>query len=128
MGIIGSLLRNAQDGSGGGRGRRLGFLHKVAVVPEVAVEESGELGGAGAEGGASAFEEEDGDDASVLGVGIGGEPAVAGAVVGASSGLAHDGKLVEVGAQAAGCTVDRCRVHAVLNFGDDGGDVEGAFY
>src|SRR5271166_62050 len=97
---------------------------EVAVIPKIAVEVAGQFGSLGAERGTSALEEDDGDDASVLGIGIGGEPAEAGAVVGAGAGFAHDGELVEVSFQGArGSVLDRC-LHAVLNFGNEVSDVQ----
>ena len=81
------------------------FVGKVVFVPEVLVELASELGGARAEGGAAALEEEDGDQAALGSIGIGGEPAEPGSVVGAGAGFAEDGELVEVGAEAAGGSV-----------------------
>src|SRR5271166_6131790 len=66
------------------------FGSEVAVIPEIAVEVAGQLGGLGSEGGTSALEEDDSDDSPILGIGVGGEPAEAGAVVGACTRLAHD--------------------------------------
>ena len=95
-------------------GSLLALVGEVVAVPEVLVELAGQLGGAGAEGGPSAFEEEDGDQAALRRIGVGGEPAEAGSVVGAGSGLAEDGQFVEVGAQAAGGAVLDRAGHAVL--------------
>src|SRR3984885_13052225 len=80
------------------RRRGIGWilLCKVAVVPQVAVEDAGQLRGLGAEGRPPAFEEEHGHDAAIVSIRIGGKPAEARPVVRAGAGLAQHWKLAEV--------------------------------
>src|SRR5580658_9816816 len=99
---------------------------EVVAIPEAAIEEAGELGGAGPEDRTAALEEEDGYEAALGRIGEGREPAETGAFVGAGAGFAEDGELVEVDAEAAGGAVLDCAGHAVLEVGDEAGDVKGA--
>src|SRR5205823_14732301 len=69
------------------RGYR-GLFQEEAVIVEVAIQPAGDLGGFRAEGGASAAQEDDGDDLAVVGVCERGEPAEAGPIFGAGAGLA----------------------------------------
>lgn len=94
------------------------------MIVQSAVELAAEFSGLGAEGGASAFKEEDGHDSAVLSVGVRGEPAEAGAVFGAGAGLAQDLFFTEVEAQAAGGAVLDCAHHAFCNFRDERTDGE----
>src|SRR5262249_45485961 len=102
------------------------FSSEVALVPQIAVEDAGQLSCFGAEGGASTFEEEDGHDAAILRVSIRGEPAEAGAIVRAGAGLAHYWELVEIGAERTGSAVLDGSMHAILNFRDELTDIESA--
>ena len=126
--LCGALHRGRRlrgGGQRGGLGYRGVLLGKIVVVPEILVELAGELGGAGTEGRPAAFQEEDRDQAALGRVGLGGEPAEAGSVVGACSGLAKDRQFAEGGAKAArGSVLDRAG-HAVLQIGNVLGDVEG---
>src|SRR5580658_4252951 len=99
---------------------------EVVAIPEAAIEEAGELGGAGPEDRTAALEEEDGYEAALGRIGEGREPAETGAFVGAGAGFAEDGELVEVDAEAAGGAVLDCAGHAVLEVGDEAGNVGGA--
>ena len=112
---------HGESRSGVGDGVLVG---EVVLVPEVLVELAGKLSGAGAEGGASALKEEDGDEAALGTIGVGGEPTEAGSIVGTGAGFAEDGQLVEVGTEAASGSVFDCAGHAILHFRNVFGDVE----
>ena len=66
------------------------------MVVEIAVHASGNLGGLGAVGGTSAAQEDYRHYASDVGLGVRGKPSETGAGVGAGSGFAEDGFLVEI--------------------------------
>src|SRR6202021_1652673 len=86
------------------------------VVVHVAIHVSGNFGSLGAEGWTSTFEEDYENHAPNAGVGVGGEPAVAGSRVRAGSRLAEDFFFVEVHAQAARGAVLHGSSHAVGEF------------
>src|SRR5581483_11981737 len=98
------------------------------VVVHVAVHASCDFGGFGAEGGASALQEDHDDDPAHAGVGVGSEPAEAGAFMRARPGLAEDLFFVEIHAQAACSAVMDSAGHAVSQFRNDWGDIELALY
>src|ERR1700744_1280750 len=100
--LLGHRSVGQHRGADGVVGRLLG---EVAVIPEAVVEDAGQFGSLGAEGGAATFEEDNGDDAPVRGIRKGSKPSIASAVVGASTGLAEDGDLIEVCMQGAGGAV-----------------------
>src|ERR1700690_1841247 len=111
-------------GSGRGTG---GSGDEEIVVVEVAIHASGNFGGFGAEGGTATLQEDDGHDASCIGVGIGGEPSKASAGAGTGSGFAEDRFFAEVEAETArGAILDRSG-HAIGKFGNGRGNVEMAF-
>src|SRR2546427_2538857 len=87
--------------------------YEEVVVVEIAIHASGNLGGLGAVGGTSTAQEDYRYDASDVGLGVGGEPSVAGAGMGAGSGFAEDGFLVKIQAYAAGGAVFDRAGHAV---------------
>src|SRR5262249_2211810 len=89
-----------------------------------AIELAADFGGLGAEGGASALEKDHGHNVSVLRVGVGGEPAEAGAVFGAGAGLAQDLFFTEVEAQATGGAILHGAHHAFSQVRDERGDRE----
>src|SRR5438552_27884 len=94
------------------RGGYCGLFQEEAVIVEVAIQPAGDLGGFGAEGGASAAQEDYGHDLAVVGIGERGEPAKAGAIFGAGAGLAQDFFFAEVVLQAAGGAVAHRGQHA----------------
>src|SRR5579863_10192014 len=86
-------------------GGGLRLLGEVIVVPEIAIERAGQLGGARTERRPSALEEKDRHQAAHRGVRVRGKPAEASAQVRAGSGLAKDRELGKAGPEAAGGTV-----------------------
>src|SRR5262249_6889885 len=116
------LLRRRSAAGGGGA------LGEEVVVIEGAVELAADFGGLGAVGRASALEEDHGHNVAVLRIRVGGEPAEAGAVLGAGAGLAQDLLFAEVEAQAAGGTVLHGAHHAFGDFGDERADIELALH
>src|ERR1041385_33118 len=93
--------------------RCCGGLAEEVVVVQRAVEFAGDLGGFGAVGGSAALEKDHGHNVSDLGVGVGGEPAEAGAVFRAGAGLAQDLLFTKVETQAAGGAVLNGAHHAL---------------
>ncbi len=71
------------------------------MVVHVAINAAGNFGSLRTEGEASTLQEDNEYDASNTGVGVRGEPAEAGSVVGAGPSLAQDFFFVEVG--VVGC-------------------------
>src|SRR5579871_1104504 len=98
------------------------------MVIQSAVEFAADFGGFGAEGGASALEEDHGNDVSVLRVRVRGEPAEASAVFGAGAGFAQDLLFTEVKTQAAGGPILDRAGHAFCDFWNERTDIELALH
>src|SRR5258708_19650486 len=75
--------------------------HEEVVVVEIAIHAPGNLRGLGAEGWTSTLQEDDDNDASNIGLGVGGKPAVAGTSLGAVAGLSQNLFFVEIDPQAS---------------------------
>src|SRR5262249_51130119 len=105
-----------------------GALGGEVVGVEGAVELAADFRGLGAVSRAAALEEDHGHDVAILGVGVRGEPAEAGAAFGAGGGLAQDLLFAEVEAQAAGGAVLHGAHHAFGDLGNERADIELALH
>src|SRR5579863_10312938 len=111
----------------GPSGRRA-LIRKVIAIFEVPIELAGQFGSTRTKRRPSALQEKDRDHGAKRGLRKRGEPAEAGAIVGARSCLAKDRKLAEVGAQPAGGAVLDCAGHTGLHLRQILGDIQGPLY
>src|SRR6185437_2888911 len=91
------------------------LLRKVAVVPQITVKDAGQFSSLRTEGRPSAFQEEDGHDAAVIGIRIRRKPSEARAAIGTGAGLAQYREFIEVGAQRPRRAVSHRATHATGN-------------
>src|SRR5271166_2288990 len=124
----GCLLRGSKPIYGCGVCRQGWFGNEEVVIVEVAIHASGNFRSFGAESRATAFQENNYDDVTDIGLSVGGEPPEAGARVRAGSGLAQNFFLIEVSPQTARGTELYCALHSVGNFWNQRGNVQAALY
>ena len=98
------------------------------MIVEIAIHASRNFRSLGAESRTAAFQEDNYDDVTDVGFGVGGEPSETCARVGAGSSLAQNIFLAEVYSQATGGAELHGALHAVGNFGDQWGDIQAALY
>ena len=92
------------------------------MIVEVAVHASSEFGGFGTESGASAFEEDDNDDAADVRVGVSTQTERSACRLSAGPGLTENIFFVEVELHAAGRAILHRAFHAVGNFRNEVSD------